>query len=283
MKKSETESRPPAVDFREIPNRSADGHVSDAFELFARDFFAARGFRIVEDPARGPDSGRDLIIEEMLIGSFVTQPMRWIVSAKHFAHSAKAVGADHEIDPKGRVDVARAGGFIGFYSTVASTGLREKLIRTFEGSLNFKIFDRAEIESCLLGPEMEDLFRRYFPESWLRRREAETRQFIVAAEADPIRPDDEVSIDLTDLLRKDGTALRFSDPEIERSVTAAVIASDIRSGRLVLLEPFVSFHPTVWRYLIIFIREQPPDERSFAAAIGRKGVIESARASIARR
>lgn len=257
----------PAVDFREIPIHSGNGNVSDAFELFARDFFAALGFRIVEEPARGADGGRDLVIEELLRGTFTVEPIRWIVSAKHFAHSGESVRPAHELDPKGRVDAAQAQGFIGFYSTVPSAGLRDRL-RALT-SMKYRIFDRAAIEQHVLSAELEDLFRRYFPMSWARRRAAaEERRLIVAAETDPFCTDD-VPIDLSSLLRIDGATMRFTEPELERIVTAAVIATGVRASRLDVLERFVSFHPAVWRYLLLLFRDDPPEPKRLAATIAR--------------
>ena len=56
------------LDFKEIPQANKGGGLQDTFELFARDFLAYLGYRIVEDPDRGADGKRDLIVEEVVEG-----------------------------------------------------------------------------------------------------------------------------------------------------------------------------------------------------------------------
>ena len=43
------------LDFKEIPEANRGTGLQDTFELFARDFLAFMGFRIVQDPDRGAD------------------------------------------------------------------------------------------------------------------------------------------------------------------------------------------------------------------------------------
>lgn len=262
-----TDVTPPAVDFRELPAQSRDGHLSDAFELFAREFFEALGFRVTEHPARGTDLGRDLVLDDVLVGKFATESMRWIVSVKHNAHSGRSVQPRDEPDPKGAVDAAQAHGFVGFYSTLPSTHLRNRLAGL--RGVKVKIYDHAAIERELLRPDMEDLFRRFFPKSWMRRRDAEDAPLVVSADHDPVRPEEEVAIDLSPLLRSGSGVIRFSDPDLERIMTAALLASDIREDRLERFERFVSFNADLWKYLIVLLREKPPDSARLAKMILR--------------
>lgn len=46
------------IDFKEIPQANIANGEQDCFELFAREFFDALGFSVIEDPDRGQDGGR---------------------------------------------------------------------------------------------------------------------------------------------------------------------------------------------------------------------------------
>ncbi|HKO36403.1 MAG TPA: hypothetical protein VJV21_07985 [Pyrinomonadaceae bacterium] len=248
----------PAVDFREIES-------SDTFELFARDFFETLGLQIVEPPARGPDLGRDLVIEDLLRGQLLSDSTRWIVSAKHNAHSGKAVRESDEIDAKGRTDSAGAVGFIGFYSTLPSTGLRDRLRGL---SIKVEIFDAGRIANYLITtPALTPVFQQYFPRSWRALHPVTEFDFVVTAETDPMRPDEHVVIELASLLRDARQQMRFADPRVERVVVAAVLASEIREGRVELLSRFISFEPGVFRYLVRFLQDEKPDDKIVASLI----------------
>ena len=64
----------PVIDFTEIPQANVGGGSQDTFELFARDFLAASGYSIEEDPSRGTDRGKDLLVSETLTG--IVQPKK---------------------------------------------------------------------------------------------------------------------------------------------------------------------------------------------------------------
>ena len=104
------------IDWTEIPN-------GDSWELFARDFLAELGFVIDIGPGRGADAGRDLVVSEQLRGRLRTKKFTWLVSCKNFAVSDKSVGPDQENNITDRLKQHDADGFIGFYSTVPSSGL----------------------------------------------------------------------------------------------------------------------------------------------------------------
>lgn len=71
------------IDFKEIPQANIANGEQDCFELFAREFFDALGFSVIEDPDRGQDGGRDLIISEKRTGIIGDSEVRWLVSCKH--------------------------------------------------------------------------------------------------------------------------------------------------------------------------------------------------------
>jgi len=57
------------IDFTEIPVANTGKGDQDTCELFARDFFVALEFGVEENPSRGADGGKDLIIAESLLGT----------------------------------------------------------------------------------------------------------------------------------------------------------------------------------------------------------------------
>lgn len=151
------------IDFKEIPPSNIANGEQDTFELFARDFFHCLGYEILENPARGADGGRDLIIKEKRTGvSEIVTEVKWLVSCKHFGHSKKSVTPSIEQNIKDRLSANDCGGFIGFYSTVPSEGLSKML-----KNIPTQIFDLKKIEEQILGNEkMSLIFLRYFPKSF---------------------------------------------------------------------------------------------------------------------
>lgn len=151
------------LDFKEIPEANGGSGLQDTFELFARDFLAYLGYRIIEDPNRGPDGKKDLIVEEVLSGIASEQKIRWLVSCKHYAHKGNAVSDKDEPYLHERLNVHHCDGFIGFYSTIASSGFGLLL----SGLNRAVVFDHEKIESYLL----RDIYgmriaARYFPQSF---------------------------------------------------------------------------------------------------------------------
>lgn len=149
------------IDFKEI----GDG---ESWELFARDFLKELGYTIEVPPDRGADGGRDIIVTENLSGHLGTYSFRWIVSCKHFAVSGKSVNNDEEKNLLERVKKFKAQGFIGFYSTIVSSGLNDTLVRLKESGdiSDFAIFDHKMIESKLIKKGSSQILQRYFPESY---------------------------------------------------------------------------------------------------------------------
>lgn len=154
------------LDFKEIPKANSGDGDQDTFELFARDFLQQIGYIIVEEPARGADGGKDLIVQS----SGDKQKLRWLVSCKHFAYSGKAVGADDEINIVERALSNDCKGILCFYSTLPTESLTRRL-RGMTHLIGHRVFDREKIESLIVGyHERQPLFLRYFPESYKKWR-----------------------------------------------------------------------------------------------------------------
>lgn len=152
------------LDFREIPEANNASGLQDTFELFARELLELMGFRIIQGPSRGADLGKDLIVEETRTGLIDSTKLKWLVSCKHFAASGQSVRPDDEKNVIERVGAAHCDGFLGFYSTLPSSGLSELLHR--QSSPQVKFLDRDEIERYLLASAKgRQLVERYLPHS----------------------------------------------------------------------------------------------------------------------
>ncbi|MGH1399396.1 MAG: restriction endonuclease [Alphaproteobacteria bacterium] len=153
------------IDFTEID----DG---DDWELFARDFFSALGFVIELDPSRGADGGKDFIISEQVSGKLRTHKFRWLVSCKHNATSGKSVGPKEEPDIRERLEQHGCEGFIGFYSTLSSTGLSDRLdaLKQSAHIEDFAIYDGKKITGYFYDTGFSRLASRYFPKSYENMR-----------------------------------------------------------------------------------------------------------------
>ncbi|WP_171091236.1 MULTISPECIES: restriction endonuclease [unclassified Ruegeria] len=157
----------PVLDFKEIPEAHIASGLQDTFELFARDFLVFMGFRIISAPDRGADGGKDIIAEETRVGVGGETTIKWLVSCKHKASTGKSVSPTDETNIMDRVISKKCDAFLGFYSTLPSTGLNTVL----EG-MNFEqtVYDRERIESQLLHSSKGlQIAERYFPrslESW---------------------------------------------------------------------------------------------------------------------
>ncbi|HHF0511865.1 hypothetical protein CGI74_23540 [Vibrio parahaemolyticus] len=153
------------LDFREIPEAHIASGQQDMFELFARDFLAFIGYKIITEPDRGADGGVDLIVEESRTGVGGETVIRWLVSCKHKAHSGRSVSPTDDGNIRDRVEASDCNGFIGFYSTLASAGLAGNL-EGMQGRIETQIFDYEKIESKLLhSAKGLQIAERYFPVS----------------------------------------------------------------------------------------------------------------------
>ncbi|MGL4668724.1 MAG: restriction endonuclease, partial [Saezia sp.] len=155
----------PVLDFKEISEAKGGGDRQDNFELFARDFFAYKGLKIIEEPNRGADGGKDLIVEETRYGAVGSSTLRWLVSCKHYAHSGSSVSPQIEFNIRDRVEKEGCHGFIAFYSTLPSASLSN--ILNGLKKIEVQIYDYEKIEAELLKSiEGKTIAQRYFPGSF---------------------------------------------------------------------------------------------------------------------
>ncbi len=111
---------------------------SEEWEFFAVDFLYALGVQILLEPSRGADGGKDAIVEK--------NGLKYIVSAKHFIISGNSVKPSDEQSISDRIIQHQVQGFIGFYSTLPSTGLTNRL----EGmNFTYMIFNEKNISEYL--------------------------------------------------------------------------------------------------------------------------------------
>lgn len=162
------------VNFADIPSSNKGGKYQDFFEQFACAFLEAKGFEIVQRPDRGPDGKKDLLVKEIQKGFSGISETMWLVSCKHKAHSNRSVTDTDEPDISDRVKKFDCDGFIGFYSTIASSGLSNKLQSLKNNSKGFKyiIYDNARISSELLTMNQSAaIIANFFPNSYDKYRQ----------------------------------------------------------------------------------------------------------------
>ncbi len=149
------------LDFLEIPSAKGGSAGADAFEQFAAELLQHIGYNQVRGPSRGPDGGRDLIVEEVRKGISRNTRVRWLVSCKHFVHGGKAVGLSDKSDISDRVNQHKCSGFLGVYSTLPSTALEERLQQQ---PFEIQVLTPEQIEKYLLdSAEGIKLAERFFP------------------------------------------------------------------------------------------------------------------------
>lgn len=150
------------IDFKEI---DIDGEV---WELFARDFLQSLGFFIERSVDRGADGKKDLIVSEQLKGTLGNYKFTWLVSCKHKALSKKSVTENDEPNILERVSGFNCDGFIGFYSTLPSSSLNNRLTQLKDNFTikDYRVFDHKTIENYLIQIGYSNLLMRYFPNSY---------------------------------------------------------------------------------------------------------------------
>ena len=115
----------------------------DEWESFAADFLSSRGYRIYTFPSKGIDGGKDLLVE---INGRI-----YLVSCKHYIVSGNSVGLGDEISIMDRIFQHEATGFIGFYSTIITSGLadRTKALSQRNRNIDFVLYDKSIISDHL--------------------------------------------------------------------------------------------------------------------------------------
>lgn len=153
------------LDFKEIPEAHKATGLQDTFELFARDFLSFMGYEILSDPDRGADGGKDIVVQETRTGVGGVTEIKWLVSCKHKAHSGNSVSPSDDANIRDRVEANGCQGFIGFYSTIASSGL-SKTLEGMNGKFEVQVFDREKIEGKIVNSTKGlEIANRYFPKS----------------------------------------------------------------------------------------------------------------------
>ncbi|MDE6442519.1 MAG: restriction endonuclease [Clostridia bacterium] len=164
------------LDFKEIPPANTGNGDQDSFELFAREFFSeVLHFEIVSEPNRGADDGKDLIAVEHQFGALSSADFKWLISCKHKAHSGQAVNSVDEENISDRMEQHSVDGFIGFYSTLPSSGLNNKLDAFKKKGRKIEIFSNERIETELIKAKKNGIIKRFFPESY-KKELAKTRK-----------------------------------------------------------------------------------------------------------
>lgn len=159
------------LDFKEIPQANISDGNQDTFEFFARDLFVSLGFTIVSDIGRGNDDRKDIIISEKIQGTVASHEKRYLVSCKHYSKSAKSVGNGDEPDILGRLRNNNCDGFIGFYSTIASSALVREIenLQQNNTGINMSVdfIDKARITTLLQENNGTlKVFKKYLPLSY---------------------------------------------------------------------------------------------------------------------
>jgi len=150
------------LNFKEIDSSKKSGSDIDQFEKFSKQFFQhALKMEVISGPSRGPDGGIDLCVLDNKTGE------KLLVSCKHYAHSGKPVGRGDEEDILDRLAEHSCDVFVGFYSTIASSGLEQKLGRLKERKrIKYKIYNSEDIEAALLDGILGfRIAKRFFPKS----------------------------------------------------------------------------------------------------------------------
>ena len=150
------------IDFKELPQ---DG---TAFEQFIREMCLIYDLH-PQWTGKGPDQGRDILINERARGPIGDFSRRWLVQCKHFAHSGKSVGRD---DLDSIVDDCRQVGAEGYLlacSTQPSSSLVTKLAEIAEKPENRLVtttWDGVDLEKRLTEPYCFSLGHLFFPRSF---------------------------------------------------------------------------------------------------------------------
>jgi len=120
------------------------------WENFAQDVLFHLGYTIALGPSVGRDDGVDLLVEK--------GGQRFIVSCKHHQ---KAIGVSQEKDIRDRMELNLCSGFIAFYSSSVTSGLKKKFNKLRE--LDFKVVEYYRINILDIIPTMMGfVLEKYF-------------------------------------------------------------------------------------------------------------------------
>lgn len=147
------------LNFEELPK---DG---TKFELLVREVLLKKGLW-PHWTGKGPDSGRDLLVEEELKSEIKNNKKLWLVDCKHFAHSNSSVGVRDITDIRDRCERIGAKGFLLVCTTAISSELARKLDEINSNTdIATEVWDSVTIEKFLLNPTSYSLAQQFFPKS----------------------------------------------------------------------------------------------------------------------
>ncbi|WP_278484052.1 restriction endonuclease [Achromobacter insolitus] len=151
------------------------------FEIFACDLLECMGYEIIVPPGKGPDGGRDAIVEETRRGNLADSKIRYLVSCKHIT-SGKSVGTDVEKNVPARVHKHHCDAFLGVYSTHVSNQFVSDCLGWASNpkhGFSSEILDGNGIRKQLLDlPSGRRLVQQYFPRAALDHQRMQTESNI---------------------------------------------------------------------------------------------------------
>ncbi|QPO12004.1 hypothetical protein IT893_00240 [Thalassospira sp. A40-3] len=113
---------------------------------------------------KGPDSGRDLLVVEVLKGTLSDVESRWLVDCKYSSRPTNAVSVDDVKDIRDRCERVAADGFLLVCNTCPSSELVKKLDElSSQGKVKTAIWDGVALERMLLTPNCFSLAQQFFP------------------------------------------------------------------------------------------------------------------------
>jgi len=123
------------------------------WEWFSKDVLFHLGFNILIGPSEGADEGLDLVAER--------DNVKYLVSCKHKYKTRKSVGVREEVDIRDRMEQHDCQGFLAFYSTGATTGLKKKLLALKENKYQVIEIYRSDVFD-IIPTMMGFVLQKYF-------------------------------------------------------------------------------------------------------------------------
>ena len=144
------------IDFTEIES-------GEEFELLCEDLLQAMEFTIVQQPARGQEGGKDLIVSEIFRDKMgFTETRETLIQCKHRAKSGKAVGFAEVANYRDVMDQYEVRRYLLITSTLPTEDLRKKFEKTSKkGDYTALIWSKGDLARFL--DEHPDVRDRYFP------------------------------------------------------------------------------------------------------------------------
>lgn len=160
----------PLVDFKEL----VSAVPGEGLEELVRQLGRRKGLSPTWS-GRGPDSGRDLLLTEILSGPLSNDKVRWLVSCKDKAKSGESVNERDLPSPGVNDKLAqhKANGFLLVTTTTVSSGakaLLDALDISNGGDIHTLVWDLSEMIAMLLDPANQDLLKQFLPQSYQQVR-----------------------------------------------------------------------------------------------------------------